>query len=256
MRPATALRWCAWSGPAGMLLLLFGQAGIARFVPPPAPSHTAATIAAIYHDHNDGIRAGLIIAVVGATLLGPWCAGIAVVMHRIEGRLAPMTALQLIFGGILVFEFLVPLMMWQAAAFRPDGSPEITARLHDLGSLTYDGLPTTAVLQCVAFAVVILSPRNRDLRLLPRWLGWLSLWAAMNFLPGLLNPLAHSGPLAWNGAFSWWLGLTVFGVWILAVTRALLIHAIPALEREQDAEDAGPRPLQAGVPAVALEPVS
>lgn len=248
MRATTIMRLCVWSGVVAMVVLLIGQGVVARFVPPPSPANSLHETVALYQQHHERISAGLIIAAVGASLLGPWCAGIAVVMRQIEGRHSPLTYLQLLFGGILVFEFLVPIMMWQAAAFRPASSPQITYRLHDLASLTYDGLPMTAALQCVALGLVILSDPTE--RYLPRWLGWLSFWTAFNFLPGMLNPLAHQGPLAWNGAFAWWLGLSVFGVWIGALTYMLHTRALPALEADGDTPTAAPaadrRPLVAG----------
>jgi hypothetical protein len=32
----------------------------------------------------------------------------------------------------------------------------------------------------------------------------------------------HSGPVAWNGVFSWWLGAAAFFLWIVAMTPLLL----------------------------------
>lgn len=233
----TTLRWCALSGFAFVAILLVGQWAIAGFVPPPAPSNSIDKTVGIYVEHRDRIRIGLIVAVIGVTFAGPWTVAIAMVMRRIEGELSPLAWLQLMFGAILVLEFLVPIMMWQAAAFRPDADPELTYRLHDLASITYDGLPTTAALQATALGIVILRDR-RPVPILPRWLAYLSFWAAIGFLPGLLNPLAHSGPIAWNGVLSWWLGLSIFGVWIVALTTAMLRDAIPAIARE----GAGPAP--------------
>jgi hypothetical protein len=225
------LRWFVWSGIAFIVILLVGQWVIADFVPPPSPHNTMAQTVRIYVEHRDRIRIGLIIAVIGSTLAGPWAIAIAIVMRRIEGEVAPLAWLQVAFGALLVFEFLVPLMMWEAAAFRPLVDPMFTYRLNDLASITYDGLPTTAALQAAALGVAVLRDR-RTAPLLPRWLAYLSFWAAIGFLPGILNPLAKTGPFAWNGLLSWWLGLGIFGVWIAGVTYSLLRQAIPAIDRE------------------------
>jgi hypothetical protein len=224
----TTLRWMAWSGVVFVVILLVGQWAIADFVPPPPPGNTMAQTVHIYVVDGDRIRIGLIVAVIGSTFAGPWSVAIAAIMRRIEGTLSPLAWLQLMFGALLVFEFMVPIMMWQAAAFRPLDHPELTYRLHDLASITYDGLPTTAALQAAALGVAILRDR-RPVPLLPRWLAYLSFWAALGFLFGILNPLAHHGPLAWNGILSWWLGLAIFGVWIVAVTWCMLHDAIPAI---------------------------
>lgn len=227
----TTLRWMVWCGMAALVILLVGQWAIARFVPPPSPHNTLAQTVGIYVDHRDRIRIGLIVATIGATLLGPWCVALAIVMRRIEGALAPLSWLQLAFGALLVFEFLVPIMMWQAAAFRPLESPVITYRLHDLASITYDGLPTTGAIQAIILGVAIIRDR-REVPILPRWLAYLSFWAGLGFLPGLLNPLAQHGALAWNGVLAWWLGLGIFGVWLIAVTHQLLTRALPAIDRD------------------------
>jgi hypothetical protein len=232
MRVDTAtLRWMLWSGVGFLIILLIGQWVIADFVPPPSPHNTMRQTVRIYVAHRDRIRIGLIVAVIGATLAGPWSIGVAVVMRRIEGEIAPLSWLQVAFGALLVFEFLVPIMMWQAAAFRPLDHPEITYRLNDLASITYVGLPTTGALQAVALGVVILRDR-RAVPILPRWLAYLSFWAALGFLPGMLNPLARTGPFAWNGVLAWWLGLVIFGIWITGVIYAMLYQAVPRIENE------------------------
>jgi hypothetical protein len=219
-------RLMAWGGVVAMVVLLLGQWVIAGFVPPPSPHNSIAKTVAIYQEDRDRIRIGLIVALFGVTLLAPWSVVISTQMRRIEGSPYPLALLQLVLGVMLVLEFLFPVMMWQAAAYRPTLNPEITYRLHDLGSLTFDGLPMTAALQATSLGVAILRDRQTD-PLMPRWLGYLSLWAAIGFLPGALNPLVQSGPLAWNGVLAWWLGLSIFGVWIAAVTWVLLRDALP-----------------------------
>jgi len=215
------LRWMAWSGVVGIALILLGQGVIAHYVPPPGPQDSREEILALYVDHADRIRVGLIVATFGAALLGPWVTAIAIQMRRIEGRVAPLAWLQVMLGACLIMEFRIPITIWQAAAFRPQDDPNLTYRLHDLASIMYVALPVTAALQTFILGIVILQ---HDERILPRWLAYLSFWAGMGFLPGALNSLAHRGPLAWDGLIAWWLGLSIFGVWIAGMTWALL-HA-------------------------------
>lgn len=213
------LPWMAWSGVAGIVVILLGQGVIAHFVPPPGPEDSRAQIVSLYVEHHDRIRIGLVVAIFGAALLGPWVTAIAIQMKRVEGAFAPLAWLQLMLGACLILEFLIPVMMWQAAAFRPGEDPEITYRLHDLASITYDGLPVTAALQTFALGLLILQ---NEQRIFPRWLAYLSFWAGIGFLGGALNPLAKHGPFAWDGIIAWWLGLGIFGVWIGGVTWSLL----------------------------------
>ena len=69
----------------------------------------------------------------------------------------------------------------------------------------------------------------------PRWLAYLSFWAAASFVFGALNYLTHTGPLAYNGLLAWWVGLIVFTIWIAAVTVSLLWYAIPSQAAEEAA---------------------
>lgn len=214
------LRWMAWSGVAAIVILLLGQGAIAGFVPPPG-SDSMDEIVRIYTEDADRIRVGLIVACAGVTLLGPWCVAIAIHMKRIEGDLAPLAWLQLLLGAILLVEFFIPTVVWEVAAFRPQADPVLTFRLHDLGSVLFVALPFTAALQAVVLGLAILQDRGTP-AIFPRWLAYLSFWAALGFLPGALNPLAKSGPVAWDGVLAWWLGLTIFGVWIVAVTLCMV----------------------------------
>lgn len=222
-------RAMAYCGFASMAILLIGMWAIAGFVPPPGPGQSLEQIVAVYTEHGARIRIGLIVACAGVTLLAPWIAVVAIQMRRIEGELAPMGLTQAMLGAILIIEFFVPSVMWMAAAFRPEFDPNFTYRLHDLASITFVALPWTGALQAVLLAVVIFQDK-RDTPVFPRWLAYLSLWAAVSFLPGGFNCLAKSGVIAWNGLVAWWLGLTAFGIWIFAVSFCLLRYAIPRQE--------------------------
>lgn len=220
MTPADRnLRWMAWAGVAGIAIILLGQGVIAHYVPPPGPQDSRAQILDLYVEHHDRIRIGLIVAIFGVALLGPWVTAIAVQMKRIEGHPAPLAWLQVMLGACLIIEFLIPITIWQAAAFRPEDDPNLTYRLHDLASIMYVALPVTGALQTFILGVAILQDEKR---IFPRWLAYLSFWAGIGFLPGALNPLVHYGPVAWDGILAWWLGLSIFGVWIAGVTWSLL----------------------------------
>jgi len=199
----------AWGGIASMVILLIGMWAIADFVPPPGPDKSMDEIVGIYVDHGTKIRIGIIVACAGVTLLGPWSVAVAMQMKRIEGNLAPLAWSQVLLGALLLVEFYVPCVLWTAAAFRPEADPGFTYRIHDVASIMFVALPWTGMLQAILLAVAILQDRNQP-PVFPRWLAYLSLWAALAFIPGGLNSLAHTGPIAWSGILAWWLGLAVF----------------------------------------------
>jgi hypothetical protein len=112
-------------------------------------------------------------------------------------------------------------MIWQAAAFRPGETPDITYRLNDLGWLMFVGVVSTGVLEAAVIGLAILAD-TREEPILPRWLGYLNLWCALLFVPGGLCVFAKTGPLAWNGLLAWWVLLVAFAVWVLATSWCLL----------------------------------
>jgi membrane protein implicated in regulation of membrane protease activity len=156
---------------------------------------------------------------------------ITVQMKRIEGRHSPLAYIQLALGALLAIEFVIPVMVLQAAAFRP-GLPAGTIRtLDDLGWLLFVGAPSTAIVEAIVLGVAILQDRRRE-PVFPRWSGYLSIWCALLFAPGGIIVFFKHGPFGWNGLLTWWLGLTAFGIWLVAVT-VLLLRAVRQQDREE-----------------------
>ncbi|MEA2172028.1 MAG: hypothetical protein QOF76_5328 [Solirubrobacteraceae bacterium] len=232
-----ALRWqraFAWCGPVLMVFFLLGFGPIAKFLPPPSPHDSVAHTASFYADNATRIHLGLWITTFAAALFAPWVVAITMQMRRIEGRSTPLSFLQLALGAIFVLEFIFPLMIWQAAAFRPGSSPEITARLNDLGWLMFVGVVSTGVLQAIVIGLGILFDEH-DEPVFPRWVGYVNLWCALLFMPGGLCVFFKSGPFAYNGLLAWWLLLVGFAVWMIVMSVALLRYAIPHEERAEPA---------------------
>jgi hypothetical protein len=60
---------------------------------------------------------------------------------------------------------------------------------------------------------------------LPRWAGYLNLWTVPLLVPGFAVYVFRSGPLAWNGIFTWWVPVGAFGGWFI-VMIALMFKAV------------------------------
>jgi hypothetical protein len=77
--------------------------------------------------------------------------------------------------------------------------------------------------QALSIAAAILSDQ-RPRPVFPRWLAYFNCWAALLYVPGGACTFFHSGPLAWNGIFAFWLPATVYCTWF--VTMAVQVtHA-------------------------------
>lgn len=222
-------RLCAWGGVAMIALMLAGLL-IAGFLPLPRPSMTANDVATLVSDDATRIRLGMLLVSIGAAFLQPFVSEITVQMRRIEGRHSPLSWIQLGLGALFVIEFIIPVFVCMAATYRPDRSPEITQALFDLCWLMFVGVVSTAVLQCAVIAVAILGDK-REQPVFPRWVGYFNIWTAVLFTPGGVVVFFKSGPLAWNGLFTFWIPLSIFGIWFGVMTWAML-KAVAQQERD------------------------
>jgi hypothetical protein len=227
---ALTQRMCAWCGPVCAVLWLFGFWVFAGFVPPPSPNSSAEEIARMFQHDTNSIRFGLLLLMFAGALYGPWTAVIAVQMKRIEGRYSPMAYTQLALGAVFVLVFILPVMIWQSAAYRPFGSPELIQRMNDTAWFMFLGPVSTILVQGLAIGIAFLSDR-RTPPVLPRWLGFFSIWAVILFLPGALIVFFKDGPFAWNGLFAWWIPLPVFTVWMILLS-VMLLKAITQQEQQ------------------------
>jgi hypothetical protein len=227
-------RLFAWSGVAMLAIFLVGFWPVAGFVPPSRPQDSVADIAEFYRANTFRIRLGLWLTMLAAPLCATFFVGLSIQLHRIEGRHSPIAYAQMILGGLFVLEFIFPLMIWQAAAYRPELDPVMTYRLHDLGWLLFVGVVSTAVVQAILIALAILRDDHDD-PILPRWIGYRCLWSAIAFMPPGLIVFFKSGMLAWNGVIAWWVLLASFAFWVLLLAYGLLRHAIPHQLRHENA---------------------
>lgn len=215
--------FCLWCGPLGILFWLVGFWLVGGLIPPPSPNAGAQEIQSFYQHNTDGIRAGLLLTMVGASLTAPWVASISTQLKRVEGRNSPLTYLQLGTGMLGILLFIFPVMSMQAAAFRPDRDPQLILLLNDLGWIPFVGAWSLAFLQNLAIGLAALQ--DREQKVLPRWFGYYNLWSIVLFIPGSLLYFVKTGPFAWDGALSWWLVVVDFILWF-AVTFLVMRRAV------------------------------
>ncbi len=218
---STAQKLCVWGGLAMLATFILGFVVIAGMVPPPPPGDSAQRIAAFYAGKSPRIHIGLVVSLFGSALAYPWTAAISVQLKRIEGHWSPFTYTQLASGMTLGVFFAVPLFAMGAASYRPTASPDITRALNDFGWLMIVGIVSPAVVQCLSIGIAILRDR-RETPVFPRWVGYFNIWVAVFFCGGGLDICFMSGPFAWNGAFAFYIPLTIFGIWFAVMTKALL----------------------------------
>jgi hypothetical protein len=242
---ARAQRLFAWCGPVFMAILTLGLWVFARCVPPPSPSRTTTQIAHFFQHDTNMLRAGFQVSMVGAALFLPLVVVIFLQMRRMGGGSAPWAYLQLAAGAAGFFVLIVPIMILQAAAFRPtDIAPDTLRSLDDIAWIIFVSTFSPACVQTLAIGVGILQD-TRARPIFPRWAGYFNIWAALLFVPAVGVPFFKTGPLAWNGIFTWWIPLVVFGLWV-CVMSLLVLRAVAT-----EAEDESRQTDSAAVPQVA-----
>lgn len=205
---------CALAGPVTIVIALAGWF-LAGLLPLPlGPQHTTDEVVAFYRDHQTSVAAGFVIASIGVCGVFALVAAISVQMLRMEGRYPVLTFMQIATGAATGVCLLLPMLLMAVIAYRPDRSAEITLTLNDIAWMLFITPIMPFILQNVAIGVAILTDQNG---IYPRWAGYLNLIVGFTFVPDILPYFFYSGPFAWNGIFIFWLALTSYAVWLVAM---------------------------------------
>jgi hypothetical protein len=233
---------CVWAGLAFFILYLIAFAGIARFIPPPAPSWSADRIDALFHDHAIQIRIGMVLGLIATALLIPFFAVISAQIARIERRLPVLALIQ--FGGavLLVVFFQLCAMLWIAATFRAELDPSSVRMLNDLSWLIFVMVFPGYVLQLSCIAIASFMDRSAD-PIWPRWVGYLNIWVAMGGTGGGIAVFFKHGPFAWNGLVGFYIPIGAFVVWIAVMTYYMHTGITRQFTAKSDVNASAPTPI-------------
>jgi hypothetical protein len=218
---ARVQRVLAWCGPAMMVLWVGAFLLIAGFIPPSDPALSPQGVVHFYAANTSAIRVGLVISILGSALLVPYAVVISGQLKRIKGAKA-LADTQMVSCALLSLEFITPIAVWMAAAYRfDDQADEITRALHDLGWILFVTVIWSLWVQVVCIGAAILIDRSPQ-PIFPRWIGYLNFWVAVLILPAGTVLFFKSGPFAWNGVIGFWLPFTIYASWFVAMTWAML----------------------------------
>ncbi len=222
-------RGCALAGVV-CLVLFFGGFLAAGFLPPMAPSLSAAQVAAHYQQHTTGIRIGAGLIFLSSMFYAAFTAVISGQMRRIPGLHPTVVNAQLVAGAFGCVTFLLPAMLFAVTAFRPERSPDATLMLNDMSWIILVMPWPPFMVQYLSFSFAILSD-HRPEPLFPRWLAYFNIWVEGIFTPAILLPFFKTGPFAWNGVFVFWIPATAFSA-LFVVNVVFLMKAITSETRQ------------------------
>jgi hypothetical protein len=221
----------AWCGMLGGSLIGLGLIVVSGLVPAPSAADSAAQIAAFYRDNTDSVRAGLLLAMIGTSLMLPFLVLIMLQLKRSDPRLAPLAYTQLVAGATFMLAFLIPILIWGAAAFRPERAPGSTQLLNDTASTIFYWAFAPGTVECAAIGIAVLMDRSEH-PIFPRWVGYLDLLTAVAYAGGAPAVFVRSGAFGWDGIFALWIPLVGFSAWLGTTFFCSLRAAGPAPEPE------------------------
>lgn len=221
----TDLWICFWVVPTFYSLFGLIFVPLTRVMPPPRPDVTADQMVNFLHQHALTIQIGfaLLMIIIGF-------AGVAngIVVFEIK-RMSVSPAFGYAYLGALAVGALPGCLMaaisFLTAVFRPDRGTEIVALLYELTFLSFVGSLGCFSAAYLVFAIAILLDRND---VFPKWLAYISIWQIVTELLAAPVFIFRSGPLAWNGSISFWMGTAIFGFWEVC----LIVLLKKAVERQ------------------------
>ncbi|HKY92973.1 MAG TPA: hypothetical protein VJM11_18115 [Nevskiaceae bacterium] len=217
---ARVQRVLIWGGPAMAVLWVGAFLLIAGFIPPSDPAASAEQIVGLYAAKPTAIKIGLVISMLGSALLVPYAIAISGQLKRIDGARA-LADTQMVSCALLSLEFITPIAVWMAAAFRfDDRAADVTRAIHDIGWILFMTVIWSLWVQLVAIGTAILIDR-KPVPTFPRWIGYLNFWVAFLILPAGTVLFFKSGPFAWNGFFGIYVPLASFLAWFASMTWAV-----------------------------------
>jgi hypothetical protein len=189
---------------------------------PMSPTLSAADVAAFYTNRENATRVQFSMIVFNWFEIGMvgLYATIAMLMQRMAHG-----------GGPLVWVYMANCF-WIVAAYRPDRAPEAIQLLSDMGWICFT-VPTGFLIgQAVTLAfAVLLDDSGRPV--LPAWVGYLNVAAAIAWVPAAFGALYMTGPLAWDG----WLSFDL-RIWTFVIYNAAMFYAAWQARHRLDEADA------------------
>ena len=217
-----------WTAPVFGAILLIAFIAFPGFLPPMSPEMTAEQVADFYAENTAMIRFSMITYNLCAIMLVPFFAVIVVQMKRMatQSHALAYCYLTAVVSGATIFALAD--IFYLVAAFRPERSPELLLLLNDLAWITLVAPVGMLVAQnlLLALAVYLDTGREGGTRpVFPRWVGHFAALTGLAMAPAAAAAVFRTGPLAWDGAISFWLrggAFVVFVVVMFFVLRSTL----------------------------------
>lgn len=211
---------CLWSGCSFLVFYIIGFVFVAGFIPAPSPGLSAEAISELFAADSLRIRIGMLICVLASPLLLNWVIAVYLQMRRMTPDLRGLSLCQLLNGAVLVAFFMLPPILWAGMAYRVDIDPAVMRVLNDVAWFAWIISWPYAFFQQLALAIAGIKDQSAQ-PILPRWLCYLTIWAAISLMPAAVVVFVKGGPFAWNGLFGLYLPLAIYVCWFMLLSYQL-----------------------------------
>ena len=214
---------CLWTAPVVGLVWTVCFFAFPGFTAPLSPNMPAEAVAAFYADpHNlDRTRYGMILFNWFGIGFLPFYGLITVQMKRMAHN-----------SEVLAYGFLgtatsaatllsVAILFFQIAAFRPDRDPAIMQLVNDFAWMTLTVPVSFLMAQSGVLALAIYLDRQPK-PIYPRWIAHFNVVVMILLAPCVYASIRLTGPLAWDGFWSYWVRVGVYVAWTIVMFYAAL----------------------------------
>jgi hypothetical protein len=123
------------------------------------------------------------------------------------------------------------ILFFQVAAFRPDRDPAIVQLVNDMAWITFTVPVSFLMAQAGVLALAIFLDRQPS-PVYPRWVAHFNILTVLLLAPCVFASVRLTGPLAWDGIWSFWVRIATYVAW----TAVMFVAAMKALPRTSDVE--------------------
>jgi hypothetical protein len=213
------MRIFVWTGLALVAATIVGFGWLMHMVPPPSPANTPEKTLAWVHQNQVSILIGAALVTFFWSFWVTWAAPIMLYIRRMERvPLLTFASLANVGGGAAVITTIA--VSWTVMAFRAENALIVQA-FNDLGFFLFLYTWPPFGIWMVIIATAIFRDVNPE-PILPRWVAYYNLYAALLMAPASFMGLFKRGLLAYNGVLAFWLVAVDFFVWMVVMSVSML----------------------------------
>ncbi len=206
-------QWIAlWIVPFFFTLFGIVFVPLSGMMPPRSPGRSSSQIVDFMQSHDLLIACAILTASFG---LAPLTNSVYLIQIK-RMSVSPVFRYSVMVGSMTgaIVGMLFPMFCFGLGAFRSGYEPSTLAMLYDFGYLAYIGSLGCFCVMWMAFGLAIILDENH---ILPKWLGYYTVWQYVTELMAAPVWISTSGPFAWDGLMTFWFAMVLYVPWQVIV---------------------------------------